>query len=289
MNWLREVTVDNPMFAEMRRPWQRMSGGGPSAPLYRVVALATILAFFSLAALFARTDAGFAPVVGLEMVVLAFFVPPMMYKTIAGERDKRSWDILISAPVSPGQIVVGRFALGAMVVAGIVALGTLIAPFTWPSEFAPEYTPRGAAGFVPVSALRALVTSQLYVLGFGLALVAVAVFISARSRRGFTALASTYALFFCWLLLLPMLLSITFSGEYFMGPLIEPLMPFTVGTTLASPYRPTATDGVNPVLLNLILPMAAYLFLTVCLLYWASRTLHFPDNQIRFLSRKHRA
>lgn len=290
MSWLREVTVENPMFAELRRPWQRMASGGPSAPHYRVGVLAVIVGFFSVAALFARGNTGFEPVAAIQMAALAFLVPPMMYKTIAGERDKRSWDILISAPVTPGQIVVGRFALGAMAVAGVCALGLLIAPFTWPQDYNPYITEDYEV--TRRAPLVALLSSQLYLFGFGLVLVAIAVFVSARSRKGFTALASTYSLFFAWLVLFPTLLSFLTMDARYLGPLLEPLIPWQAVVSLAATYRYGQYDAYpesNSLFLNLVLPNVAYLFLTVGLLVWASRTLHFPDNEIRFLARKHRA
>lgn len=290
MSWLREVTRENPMFAEMRRPLQRFQGGGPSAPLYRVVILATIIGYFTLAAVFSRAESGFEPVVAIEMVVLAFLVPPMMFKTIAGERDKRSWDILLSAPVTPSQIVVGRFALGAMGVVGIVLLGTLMAPFTWPN---PGWDYGGGGRYQEggfTQALATIVSSQLYVLAFGLALVAIALFVSARSRRGFTALASTYGLFFSWLVLLPIVLAALTAGADYMNSLVEPLLPFNVAVKLAQNNSIDADLGfyMSPTFL-FGLSFGGYLLLTVGMLYWASQTLHFPDNEIRFLARKHRA
>lgn len=288
MSWLREVTKENPMFAEIRRPLQRLQGGGPSAPLYRVVVLATIIGYFALAAVFARAESGFEPVVAIEMVVLAFLVPPMMFKTIAGERDKRSWDILLSAPVTPSQIVVGRFALGALGVLGIVGVGTLMAPFTWPKLGWDDTMGTRLVG--SPEALAIVATSQLYVAAFGFTLVAIALFVSARSRRGFTALASTYGLFFAWLVLLPMVLAVLTGGAQYMEPLIEPLMPFNVAIRLAETGRaPSEWDAAISPALTFGLAFGGYLLLTGGMLYWASRTLHFPDNEIRFLARKHRA
>ncbi|MCB8932503.1 MAG: ABC transporter permease [Fimbriimonadaceae bacterium] len=273
MNWFRSAVLDNPMFAEMPRQARRFVSPSGSGAVNRLAVGCMIAAYLGFMTLVGESQMPFEGVVWVEMILAAILVAPVTHKAIAGERDRRSWDLLQVAPLRPEQIVVGRF-VGAMIpFLTLAVLATMVAPFSTASNsfYADGY--RYASPAISTVAL-----SQVYVVSWSLCLVALGILISARSRRAFTALASTFGVLVIWLVVLPVLGSVVFDS--FTWQIAEQLFPFT---TLSSIFARTPdSQALTSPLAGALLMSTVYTIAGVSLLVWASKTLHFADNQVRF-------
>jgi hypothetical protein len=107
----RQLFVENPMFAEIQRERNKALAehnwrGGQLAA--RVLLLVIYLFLLILTLNYVHVVEPFVlmyVMLGLATVL----IPAGLHGTIAGEREKRALDLLLVAPVTPGQIVVGKF------------------------------------------------------------------------------------------------------------------------------------------------------------------------------------
>ena len=123
---LAHLFKNNPMLAEFQREKNKAlaehnwRGGQLAARVLLGLVYLTILGILL------RFIDEVEPVV-LMYILLALqtvMVPAALYGTIASEREKRSLDLLLVAPVTPGQIVIGKFGRGLIPIIGLtVAIG----------------------------------------------------------------------------------------------------------------------------------------------------------------------
>lgn len=272
MSWIRNAVFDNPMFAEMPRQAKRFLSPTGSGTVNRLAVGCMIAAYLGFVTLVGESRMPYEGVVWVEMALAAILVAPVTHKAIAGERDRRSWDLLQVAPLRPEQIVAGRFVAAMIPFATLVVLATLVAPFsTAPGE-------AWSGGYRIASPPVGLVfLSQLFVLTLCVCMVGMGVLISARSRRAFTALASTFGVLVVWLVVLPVLGSVALDSVT--APIIEQLFPFTALNSILG-WRSYENQ---PLSTTWVLAMSAvYAAAGAAMIVWASKTLHFADNQMRF-------
>ena len=117
----------------------------------------------------------------IAIVVLLVLVPVLTMRTVAGERRSRTDRLLLSAPVGTGQVILGKFCAAAAVfslpLAGICLYPLLFSRF-------------GEA---------ALPESYLGIFGlwlFGLAAIAVGIFVSSLAENPLTAAVLSFAVLF---------------------------------------------------------------------------------------------
>jgi ABC-type transport system involved in multi-copper enzyme maturation permease subunit len=233
--------------------------------------------FYSILCIYNRGD--FEPIGQLSVYLgfALFVIPFMLHATIAGERERRSWDMLLVAPISPSQIVMGKF------VAAFLALLLTFGLFLVPVMILAIYFQNMHWDNLIWGIL--IVISQL------LSLTALTILISARVKRPLVALAVTIGVVLVFFLFAPMFLSIvdSFTSKY----ITSAVYPFVVISELARANQPPSTYGfagddvsmVNPILTS-VTSIACQLFLTFALLAWAIKTLHFADNEVRFINHK---
>jgi ABC-type transport system involved in multi-copper enzyme maturation permease subunit len=147
--------------------------------------LVLVLVFYSLILLtILRFSKDIDPVFIIEFQTGLFtlLLPVMAAGSIAGERERRTWDILLTAPVTKAQIVVGKFIA---VLAGcaifIVACGLMI----------------GACLIAnPRANLALTLSAELLSTTFAIMLIALSMLVSARSRTTFAAIGACVGIIF---------------------------------------------------------------------------------------------
>jgi ABC-type transport system involved in multi-copper enzyme maturation permease subunit len=177
MNWWSELVTQNPMLIEIPRFRRRMlsgrDGGGNRAVLvlilvFYLLILVTILRF--------SKDIDPVWIIEFQTGLFTLLLPVMSAGAIAGEREHRTWDILLTAPVTKAQIVVGKF------IAILAGYGIFLA----------------ACGLMVVSCMIAnpnarvglTLSAELLSVTFAMMLIALSLYISARSRTTFAAIGA---------------------------------------------------------------------------------------------------
>jgi len=224
--------------------------------------------------------------INLQLVLVCFIIPSIFHGAIAGERERRSWDLLLVAPISKAQIVVGKFV--AAVATLFVAIGACALPV---SIAAATYAARNPeiARFNPVGVVLA---QQTVVFAFGVVLAAVTILFSARVRRGLTALGIVLGLETLFLVVLPIFVAAVGSGgsdrvlmdfTFFLHPFytldkMQPKMQsFYDQSQTFSPWM----WGAPQILI--------YLGLAAVFLQWAITTLNYAENDVKFIPNKKKA
>ena len=189
----------NPMRIEIARFRRRFLGFGSSGLTSALLALVGLI-YLGMVLLVANMRGEMPPVGPVEFQTALFCLlgPAMLHGAIAGERERRSWDLLLVAPVSRGQIVAGKFlgALAALAV-GSVALALPIAI---------------AAVASGKTELYDLLLGEASSISFGMAVCAGTIFVSARCQRPFMALGLTLGALALWLGVLPLLVAARTRG-----------------------------------------------------------------------------
>lgn len=268
------LVLDNPMKIEIARFRRRFLGFGGSGVNNAVLVL-ILLCYTGMVMLVVnlRGDLPPIPLVMFQTGLFCFFGPAMLHGSIAGERERRSWDLLLVAPITKAQIVAGKY-LGAMAALGIGAAAMAI-----PTVLA-------AVAYGKTS-LYDLLLAEAVSISFCMMVCAWTIFISARVKRPFMALGATLGTLAIGLIVFPALFASLAMGDRFSTEMLVYLNPFSALTflTMAENLR---TDGIGmehfiPLSLYGIPHVLIYLGLSAGLLIYAEKTLHFPENEVKFI------
>ena len=238
-----------------------------------------IYALFAMICVYYRGDIDPILLLGIFTGLMLFVIPLMLHASIAGERERRSWEMLLVAPITHGQIIVGKF-MGAL--AGLsMAFGLYLIPVLIDAVFNAD------TRFVN------LLLGMITVLAQGASLVALTLLISSRVKRPLIALAVAIGVVMIYFFFIPGLVGTmsTFTGRVFSGM----VSPFEVLHRLdPSVLRYEEDYGNGSVIQNanlygLVFSHLAYqLVITVALLVWATKTLVFADHEVKFINKKKR-
>jgi ABC-type transport system involved in multi-copper enzyme maturation permease subunit len=283
--WWQYNISQNPMLAEIERFRRKFfSFRGPNVQANGGLGLIVVLfLFYSIICIYNRGDMEPISQLMIYLGFALFVIPFMLHATIAGERERRSWDMLLVAPIAPSQIVMGKF------VAAFLGLLLTFALFMVPIFILSVYYQNMNWGLLLLGI--GVVVTQL------LALTALTILISARVRRPLMALAVTIGVVLVVFLFIPLFMSVLDS---FMSKFVSnSIYPFAVLGELARGQQPPNAYGypggygstyeevqtLQPVALA-VTSMLVQFVLTVALLAWAIKTLHFADNEVRFMNNK---
>ncbi len=297
MSRWREYVADNPMTVEVKRFRNRYFSPGRMSSFNTLVLIMGAIGFCILT-LLSLTIPFFAAeaVLYIELFFLTIVVPSMAHGSIAGEREKRTWDVLMTAPVSQAQVVVGKF-LGAA--CGIVLIWTL---FWIPTLLCYVNNAMSAEGTM----FRAnnvdfwtIVVGKVDILLYALTLSAFCILISARSRRAFGAFFTAFGMMFFVLALLPLFMDALVTGStrdtystlmLSWHPVYALMNLFTIGRTqidYSYGYSVYAEDSpLSDTFIRVVTVLSPIFFsiaFTVIFLAWATKTIRFLDFDTRFL------
>lgn len=194
MSLWRELVADNPMLIETKRFLRRFMGANVVNNWVVILIISFLL--LTINAMIYINDFHFVGSSMFALFLIVILVPVMLHGAIAGEREKRSWDMLLVAPITKPQIIAGKFLGVASGIAAIIAVLSI-------SIFASDY-PNG-------DRILTGVTVVLVIAAFAYGLAGFTLFISARSRRSMTALGVVYGCLFLGLLVMPM---VTATANY---------------------------------------------------------------------------
>lgn len=264
----------NPMRIEIARFRRRFLGFGGSTANNAVFAL-VLLCYTGLVMMVLNLRGDLPPIwlVQFQTALFCFFGPAMLHGAIAGERERRSWDLLLVAPITKAQIVVGKF-MGAVVALaiGAVALGIPIVITT----IAYNRTP-----------LQQILLAEFVSLAFCTLVCAWTLFISARVRRPFMALGASIGSLALALLVFPMLTATLVGSDRFTMEATNYLNPFFTLFNVA-PDRDTSETSFFVIAPLFGLPQALiYVGLAAFFLAYAEKTLNFPENEVKFIPQSH--
>jgi len=262
------------MLIEVRRYRRRMLGGGGRTP-GATVAFLTLGAICYVALLMiVGSGNGSIPPQGIVMIQTGLFslaAPIVLNGAIAGEREKGTWDLLLVAPVTKAQIMIGKFA-GALTNllfgAGLFLLPIFICAVSYQQT---NY--------------ENLCLAELDSIAFALFACALSLLFSARCRRGFTALGMSLGALILGIIVYPLLIGMVGGADRDSTDLYFALHPFYVESLLTGggSQEKAATGVVTLACIQIV----AFVFLTIVALVWTEKTLTYSDTQTRFLPKSH--
>lgn len=271
MNSWRELFVDNPMLIEAVRYRRRFlstaKGGAANAG---VIGLTSLVYLLLVMTVYVSRD-GMEPIHILEfqLFILSFMIPSMLYSSVAGERERRTWDFLMVAPISKAQIIVGKFMSVAYAIVALTILLLIPLIIAWSYHRTP---------FLLVFYGEAMCFS------FSLALSAFCLLVSTLSKRSFAAQAIIYGVLIFELLVWPMLVGIfasfgsssSWQSIYSFWLYLHPFIGLAWGMEQKSYGTPTVTTFYSWSQLVILLGFAT-LFLSLAIRHLC----HVDDEGVR--------
>lgn len=272
------LITQNPMLIEITRFRRRfLSFAGPNQVNAAVFALVLICyAGIIMAVVSGKGEIPPVSLIMFQTLLFAFFAPAMLHNAIAGEREKRTWDLLLVAPISKAQIVAGKF------IGAVSALGIGAAFFLAPIAI--------SAMTYKKSTFGEIFEADLISLSFGVFCCALTLFFSARVKRGFMALAVTLGVLIIAFGAFPALISVLFMGSSADQNVImylHPGMPLArilqIGAMRGNAWDMSNSDlAISSVYMG-VPHILTYLGLSAVALGWTENTLQFPENDVKFL------
>lgn len=280
---------DNPMrieIARFRRRFLGFGGSGITSAILTLVAVAyvgIVMLVFDM-----RGDLPPISLIVFQTVLFCFFGPAMLHGSIAGERERRSWDLLLVAPISKAQIVAGKF-LGAVAALGLAAAAMALPIGIAAVAYHTSTQTLDGNGVTLVNDNVGTNYWDLFLaegvsLAFCLLVCAWTIFLSARVKRSFMALGATLGSLAAGLVVTPLLFASLSGGGQFDTELFLYLNPFGALTAIMDPRH--SMGGSSPMIAGTfygVPQLLIYLALTFGLLVYAEKTLHFPENEIKFI------
>jgi ABC-type transport system involved in multi-copper enzyme maturation permease subunit len=212
---VKKLFVTNPMRMEVVRFKSRFVNCTSNAAFNRALVALAVFSYLCIVALVfsIRNDAHPVGVIVTQAVVLLLAVAMAGHGAIAGERDRRSWDLLQVAPITQAEIVVGKF-LGLTAV--IFGLSLAFLPMLLISVLfynGPRLVP-----------LYNVFLAELIALTASLAIGSFTLYLSARLRNANTALAGSIASLVGILLVVPLGAAVLLAAATRSGEAMDALM-----------------------------------------------------------------
>lgn len=232
MSWWRDLVTDNPMSFEIVRLRRRQFGSHKTnvSTLVAMILLAIFYIVLLTQLVYFQNVMEISLVAGFQVVLCSLITPPMMHAAIAGERERRSWEMLLVAPLTKAQIVAGKFLMAVVVHLLAAALATL--PMLLINLRDEKYQ------------FLTILQHECVVVSYTFAISALVLRISAGSRKTVTALAVSYGSLFFLLLVLPSLIGMFMPPPDVMGTLMF-LHPVFAIMPNAAPGSLGSTIGVT--------------------------------------------
>ncbi len=270
------LVTGNPMLVEVRRAVRRylsFFGAGGSLSLGLLLGIVAY-ALLMIVVINTRGDIPAKVPLFIHLFVAAVVAPMTLHASIAGERERRSWDMLMVAPVTHAQVVVGKLFGGLAVqlaMAAAMLVPTLVAAATYA---------RGDGG----TSAWGLVRSEVLILATGVFASGLTMLISARVKRAFVSLGVSMGALLFLFAFFPLLTGSLLGGS---GPETEMLFlgwhpGWALGTIDAKSFDGESRDFA---LNGLVQALGLFVF-GLIFTVWTIRTVAFADNEVRFLPGK---
>lgn len=283
-----EYVIENPMTIEVSRFRRRFLESGRGKSVNTMILVVAIIAYAAMLLVIANMsgDLPAVAIIHLQTAVFCLIGPAIMFGAIAGEREKRSWDLLLAAPITHAQIVVGKF------LAGLMALMTTFVLFLIPALFT-LITYRGRYERYSYAegpgALSIFFQQEMVSLSFGICVLAMTLLFSARCRRALMALGVSLVSLFVVLLVIP-LLSAVLVGPSAGADLLVLFHPFvTIDKLEAILGQYTSVTSDDWAMMHGgwygYPQIALYLIFATIFVVWTYKTVNFADGEKKFIPR----
>jgi ABC-type transport system involved in multi-copper enzyme maturation permease subunit len=292
-----DLIVHNPMLIEITRFRRRFLSASAGGSVNGIVMVLALICYATLVLIVIENRESISPIylIIFETGFLTLLAPMLLYNAIAGERERRSWDLLLAAPITKAQIVVGKF-MGAM--SGLLAVTVL---FQVPIEIAGVSYERAH--------WQTLLSADFMSFSFLMTVCALTILFSARVKRGLMALGATLGSLVSLLVVFPALVDSGgadnhsfYDVAFFLHPLIALTRISDYDNYLFEKFQATKSvlvSGSAPLAeteFRSNVPAAwwgwpqtlCYIGLAIILLAWASNTLIFAENEVKFLPQGHK-
>jgi len=196
----RSLFLENPMLIEFRRGVRRFFGVSKLGAVNGAVLVVSVLLYGLLLLIVAANREGMSPIaiVLFQTFLYCIIVPASLHGAIAGERERRTWEMLMVAPISNLKIIIGKLLGGVCTLFVVVIL--MLPPIIM--SFAGD----------PESSFFKLVRAEMISIGFGIFLAAVSIFISSRSKRAYGAHLLIYTYLVVTLIVYPLFVEVAHAG-----------------------------------------------------------------------------
>lgn len=253
MSAWRDLVTENPVMIDVRRFQRRFLGASSRRVANAGLIIMTQAAYLLLVLLTVAFGSGLsaAVILYLQTFLLCFIVPGVLHGAIAGERERRTWDMLIVAPISRSQIVIGKFATG------LTVIGVTAALFLLPTFLARE----------DHESIGLVMKGELVSIGYAIALAGLTLLVSAKFRRAFPAQLTVYTIQFAALVIGPTVVGILSSGNSLTMQLALFLHPFVAQAEVSGGIG--FNDAIEKSLYGGWQQLVGYLLITAACLYFA--------------------
>lgn len=294
-----DLIVHNPMLIEITRFRRRFLSPAASGSVNGILMTLGLICYATIVLVVIENRDSISPIILImcETGLLTILAPMLLYNAIAGERERRSWDLLLAAPITKAQIVVGKF-MGAM---SALLAATIL--FQVPIEIAGVSYER--------SHWQTLLSADLMAFTFLMTVCALTILFSARVKRGLMALGATLGSLVSLLVVFPSIVSVGSGPEnlamsdvaFFLHPFFalariseyddylfyksQALKEKVLGGT-AVPITGSEFRSYVPAAWWVWPQTLCYVGLAIILLAWASNTLIFAENEVKFLPQSHK-
>ena len=284
MSWWRTNITANPMMVEVTRFRRKFFGTGGSAVNGVIVAMSLLIYIGILALVWTyRQDANPILLIYLQTFLFTLLGPAMLHSSIAGERERRSWDFLLVAPVTHGQIVSGKLMGAAAAILACAAV--LLLPIGIGALFydrSHSYFGASSNGTSSFMFLWNLAMAELVSISWGFAVSAMTLLFSARCKRGFVALGTVLAIMVAALIVWPILISAAEVRSSEAGGILNFFHPFWTLAQIESANTSPSEDILWERMYG-VPQIVTYIGMTLIFLYWTEKTLRFADGEVKFL------
>lgn len=194
----------------------------------------------------------------LLAIAVCLVIPGNLHGAIVGEREKRTWDLLVSAPVSLADIMRSKWLTGVGVLVLLLGLGL---PLILACSFNEE------------TSLPHIALVCANIAAIGLFAISLSLWFSVRSRSSFAAQSATIGSIVFLIVFPPMIASIIRNNYYPNSNSSEWQGYFPV-FSLGYGWAKTSTDGgeIGIQIVALLLASALFYFNSVVTLYRQWRT-----------------
>jgi ABC-type transport system involved in multi-copper enzyme maturation permease subunit len=271
-----ELVTKNPMLIEITRFRRRfLTMNGANALSGVIIGLITVCYMGLVTLVFCfRSDIDPMVIVATQAILTTLIAPTLLHSAVAGERERRSWDLLLAAPITKAQIVVGKY------IGAIAALGAGTTMFMFPLAV--------CALSHPNTNYWNLALSELVSLSFSMLVAAISLFFSARVKRSFMALGATLGTLSLGLIVFPALVEVLVEAggsSGMRGFYNDTLFYLHPGFVLAkmSEAPNTFHEVTLPINWYGLPQILVYLGLSITMVAWAINTLNFAENEVKFI------
>ena len=279
MKLFATLFTENPMMIEITRFRRKFLGGGNA--LNGVILAMCGLIYLGLLALVwnYREAAHPIAIIFLQTALFTLLAPALLHGAIAGERERRSWDFLLVAPITHAQIVCGKFmgaAVAILVCAAFLCIPMLIGVVFY-ENYSYSYT--GASTRSGIDFFKML-QAELLSISWGFVVCAMTIFFSARCKRAFITLGTVLAILVGSLIVWPILtVSATMGSPDSLLNFFHPFWTIAQMEVASRPYR----EDLVPAGIYGFPQIFTYVAMTIVFLAWTERTLRFADAEVKFL------